>query len=439
MISKKFKKLIGLKFEDFNQFVKSGQIKLQEVRLIPTHKTGDEMALTSIFLSSIKLIKEFRDSVFKEVKLPRTGKPYYFSEIYFPELDNSRFDGLIIIVSKGKIIDAIIFEMKNKNNGIDGSQVQKYIELAKQIGVQKMVTISNEFVANSNLSPVKVKTPRNFSLLHFSWTYILTLGQLLLFKNSDNIKDEDQIEIMKEVLHYMENPVSGVSGYSQMKSGWKITTENIKASKPQKLSDPNLEEAVLSWYEEEKDLALLMSRKLGVLVKPSSKDEKSLKKDISTLCKTNSIKGSLSVKNSVSDIKINSDFKSRSVTVSVKVIPPQDAGTVARVSWINRQLQNCKKKSSHAFEMIENDIWIEANIKYAKSNIKVKLDHLEELKGIDRSKEIQAINVIVVRDFGASFGSSKKFIEKIEELILSYYGGIVQHMTNWNRPAPKIN
>ena len=49
------------KFDVFNDFVNSGNIKLQQSRLIPLLKTGDEQALTSIFLSSLRLVKEFRN------------------------------------------------------------------------------------------------------------------------------------------------------------------------------------------------------------------------------------------------------------------------------------------------------------------------------------------------------------------------------------------
>ena len=74
MIKKKLTKLVGLKFEEFELFVQSGQIKVQPARLIPTLKTGDEMALTSIFLSTLRLVKEYRDELFKEIKLSRNGK-----------------------------------------------------------------------------------------------------------------------------------------------------------------------------------------------------------------------------------------------------------------------------------------------------------------------------------------------------------------------------
>ena len=438
MVKKKFNKLIGLKKEDFDQFVKSGQIQKQSARLIPTLKTGDEMALTSIFLSAVRLVDEYKQNIFKDLKLSRSGKSYYYTEICFPEIDKSRIDGLIITVVSGIIKDAVFFEMKNKNNPIEASQVETYISISKKIGVNKLVTISNQFVADSRMSPANVKVPRNFNLYHFSWTYLLTKGQLLLFKNENIIEDVDQVEIMREALHYFESKVSGVSGYSRMKPGWKELCESVRAQKAIKVSDSYVEDAVLSWYEEEKDLALLLSRKLGVLVKSSSKNKESLKSDIKKLIKENNLNGALSIKNSVSDIKINLDFERRGVSMSVKIIPPLDKGSVAKVSWISRQLESCKKKNEQVFNRLSDYIWVEADIKYARANIKVKLHELDKLKEDTKRIEIQAFHIVIMDGFGANFASVKKFIELMDNMTLNYYEGIVQHMTNWNRPAPKL-
>ena len=172
MIQKKLTKLVGLKKSDFDLFVQSGQIKLQRANLIPTLKTGDEMALTSIFLSTVRLVKEYRDGIFKNIKLSRAGKAYYYTEASFPDISSSRIDGLIIVVTKGIIADAVFFEMKNKNNGIDQQQVENYLSISKSLKVNKLVTVSNEFVADSTHSPVKVKVPRNISLYHF-WLIII--------------------------------------------------------------------------------------------------------------------------------------------------------------------------------------------------------------------------------------------------------------------------
>ena len=60
-MSKQPTKLIGLSFTDFKSLVRDGkEIHLQTARLIPFYKPGDEMALTSIFMSAMRLIKEFR-------------------------------------------------------------------------------------------------------------------------------------------------------------------------------------------------------------------------------------------------------------------------------------------------------------------------------------------------------------------------------------------
>jgi len=439
MIKKSLTKLVGLKKEDFDKYVESGQIQVRPARLIPVFKTGDEMTLTSIFLSTLKLVKEFRDSIFKELKLSRSGRVYYYTEANFKDIDTSRIDGLIIIVIKGVIADAAFFEMKNKNNNLDIEQIQRYINISKKLKVNKLVTVSNEFVTDPTHSPVKIKAQKSVNLFHFSWSYLKTKGQLFLLKNNDlNIQDEDQIEIMKEVLFYFDNPISGVTGYNQMKPSWKELAENIRAQKPLKVNDLYISDAILSWYEEEKDMSLLLSRKLGVLVKSFPKTKDSIKNDIKRIVKDNCINGGISIKNSVSDIKIHIEFERRIVRMSIKVIPPLDKGNVAKISWISKQLDNCKKKTEDLFNKLENDIWLEANIKYAKENLKIKLTKLNELADDAKGKDIQAFQIVLINDFGAKFASQRKFIELIEGMILNYYEGVVQHLKNWNPPAPKL-
>lgn len=444
MLKNKFdgnKKLINLSFEQFNNYRNSAEpsIIAQEARLIPLLKTGDEGALTSIFLSSVRLIKEYRDTIFKELKLSRSGTPYYFTEVTFKDKNKDcRFDGLILIVSKGVIKEAAVFEMKNKTNGIVPAQIEKYIALCKDLGINSIVTVSNEFVSDVSQSPISVKLPKGLSMYHFSWTYLMTMGQLLLFKNEANIQDEDQVEIMKEVLHYLDDPQSGVSGYHSMKSGWKDAVDKISSRMPLKANDQCLIEAVESWHQEEKDMALMLSRKLGVMVKSTPRGKDSCKEDVSRIINHQELQGDLSVKNSVSDIKITLDMEVKSVAMSIKVVPPLDKGTKARISWLAKQLENAKKKSEEVFTKIENDLIIEANVKHAREHVRVKLSDLDTLLEEANGKEIQAFNVVLMSKFGAGFGSNKKFIVLLEQMILDYYAGIVQHMTNWNRPAPQL-
>ena len=432
------KKLVGLKKVDFDQFVESGQIKVRPARLIPALKTGDEMALSSIFITSLKLVKEYRDSFFKQIKLSRSGKVYYYTEAEFEGHDGNEIDGLIIVVIKGVITDAAFLEMKSKNSPIEQDQIERYCAVANDLGVCKMITISNEFVADPSHSPVNIRTKKKLVLYHFSWTFLVTMGQLLLFKNDTNIADEDQVEIMREVLFYFEHPQSGINGYTQMKKGWKDLSEAIYGQTALKGSESIVHDSVLSWYEEEKDIALLLSRKLGVLVKSTPRTKDSIKADIKRLVNENYISSVISIRNAASDIKVIAEFERRAVSMQIKLTPPMNKGNGAKITWLSKQLEKAKNKSEKSFQKLENKIWIEVNIKFAKDNIKLKLADFNDLQELTNGKEIQGFYISVIDGFGKNFGSVKKFVELIEQLILDYYESIVQHMSNWVKPAPKL-
>lgn len=231
---KKLTKLIGLKKTEFDEYINSkdpkikSQINVRPARLIPVLKTGDEMALSSIFLASLRLVKEFRDTIFKEIKFSRNGKLFYYTEVCFPELFKERIDGMVINVVSGKIKDVAFFEMKSSKNPLNREQIERYIKISKSLKVNKLITISNQFVSDSKESPIeKLKVSPSFNLYHFSWTYLLTIAQILLFDNEDNIEDVDQIEIMKEVVEYLEHPKSGLLGNTNMSEGWKEVSDKL--------------------------------------------------------------------------------------------------------------------------------------------------------------------------------------------------------------------
>ena len=75
------------------KFINKGdEINLQAARLIPFYKPGEEMSLTSIFLSALRLIKEFRENISKSINLSRSGKMFVFTEVEFALFDKKRVD-----------------------------------------------------------------------------------------------------------------------------------------------------------------------------------------------------------------------------------------------------------------------------------------------------------------------------------------------------------
>lgn len=421
-------------FSKFNEFVKEGNIRLQNARLIPLLKTGDEQALTSIFLSSLKLIKEFRKKVFSDIKLKNSGKIYYFTEVCFKDIDDgSIFDGVILVVSKGKVVDSAIIEVKNDKNKIDAQQIQRYYDLAKSLGFSKVVTISNEFVSAPDVSVVKINyLSKNTKLFHLSWTYIQTLGQLLLFDNEDDIEDVDQIELMKEVLHYMSDSRSGVNGFNQMSNGWTQVSDDIRNMK--KSNPENLHDAVMSWHQEEIDMKLMLSRHLGIIVTSRNEDPKiKLKNNINKLKTKNYLSTSLSVKGAVSNIDIKAEFERRMLQMSVEITPNLNYKTFeGRLNSLNRQI---KKMDSELL----NHLTITGKVFKSPNPIIETYKDYDNFYNEDfKKKDVRKFVLTVNQSLGGSFKSKKKFVVLIEDLLKDFYEDIVQNLVSYVPPPPTM-
>lgn len=442
-MEKKFTKLIGTSKSAFDQFVMNGDIQLREARLIPILKPGDEMAQTSVFLTSIRLIKEFRKMILSASKIPSNGKIFVYTEVTFPENQDSRIDGLLLVVKGGIIKDAAIFEMKNGHNELEQEQIDRYIKLARSFNIPNLITVSNQFVSDPTQFPINIKFPKSVSVYHFSWSYLLTLAHILLFDNDTNIEDADQVEIMQEVVYYFESSKSGVLGFNRMKPGWKEVIEKINSGTRLKATDSDVEQTIQSWQQEEKDMALILSRKLGVIVNSGEAKYKGnlkarLEDDKKKLINEFSLNSILRVKNAISPIEITAFFKKRSIEMSVKLLAPQDKTIRGQLSWLGRQFQNCEKKSEKLFSKIQSEILVEIRFKGRSNLERVSIESLNTIYPELKDKEVKEFNVIIIKDFGKGFASVSKFVEIIEQMLVDYYRGIIQYLVKWEKPAPKI-
>ena len=442
-MSKKISSLIGMPIDQFLELVKEKEnLSVRTARLIPLINPGDEMALTSIFLSALRLVKEFRDEIFSEVGLSRNGKVYVFTEVSFKELNREQPDGLIIVVGGGKIKDAALLEMKNKNSVLVEEQVQSYLAVAKQYNITKFITVSNQFVSSPTQTPLNIKPPKSVKLYHLSWSYILTKAQILLFKDSPNIEDADQVEIMREVVKYFEHSKSGVTGFTFMKKGWKVVTEKIRSGSAIKKSDSELLEAVSSWIEEERDMALTLSREVGVLVTTGvNKFKTDLKGRIDheakNLLDTKSLTSTLLVKNAASAIKITACFDTRIVQMEVFLSPPDDKTNRGKLSWIRNQLLAAQKRDPNNFDKIASELGLYIYVKRQRVPEKVTLEKLEDAWELFKTVEIKEFGVRQEKSLGRNFEGSQKIVSETESMLLAYYSGIVQYLKPWVKPAPK--
>ena len=443
-MSNKPTKLIGKSFADFKNLVRAGkEIHLQTARLIPFYKPGDEMALTSIFMSAMRLIKEFRKNISQAISLTSSGDIHIFSEIEFLLFDKKRIDGLIIVVRGKKIVDAVLIEVKNKNNELNEKQIMDYALISKAYGVNKLLTISNQFVSFPTQSPIKVRIPKSVSLYHLSWSYILTIAHILLIENDNNIEDEDQVEIMKEVVNYFESQNSGVVGFSQMKQGWTEVVQKTNAGASLKINDQSVDETVSSWLEEERDMALILSRELGLLVRSGKKKYQNdlvarIDYEKRQLIANKGLESILQIDGATSDINVYPNFGRKNIEMSVTLGAPQDRKVRPQITWLKNQIKNCGRKNPELFSTIENELMIDINIKFTRKPMRIPLSELEYVYEKLGSKEIKSFSILQIKYLGRKFESRKLIVKILEEMLIHYYQGIVQYLKKWEKPVPQI-
>ncbi len=441
----KINKVVGLKKADFDSYI-GEDFFIRPARLIPTYPIKSEMNLTSVFLSALRLIKEFRNHFFHDAKIMKGGQVFVYTEIEFPEFKESRIDGLIIIVKSGEIRDAALLEMKNGNANLDQVQIEKYIEIAKKFHIPKVITVSNEFVSEPTQSPMtNIKRKKNVNLFHFSWSNILTFALVLLFKNDINIDDEDQIEIMKEVVAYFENDKAGVCGFNQMKSGWKELVTRIKSGAHILMNDSGVIDTVTSWHQEEKDMALILSRKLGVFVKSGERKFKGdlnarINSDKKRIINEKELISHLKIHDAVSDITIKVMLEKRLVEMSVKINVPMERSTIkGQIGWLEKQLKNCQKKNPESFNSLQDELVIELTIKRSGVRERISYSKMDDIHSRIKNKEIKEFGIVQIKDFKSNFSGTKKFVEILEVMLTEFYGGLVQHLSNPKQKAPALN
>lgn len=436
--------LLGMPINNFLSLVEEKKrISVRRARLIPIYKAGDEMALTSLFLSALRLVKEFRREVFSAVNLSVSGKLHVFTEVNFADYEGAQPDGLILVVGGGKIKDAAILEMKNKDSILDKDQISQYLGVAKQYQIPKLITVSNQFVSIPTQSPLNVKVPKNVNLYHLSWSYILTMAHLLLFEDEKNIEDVDQMEIMKEVVDYLEHKVSGVCGFTMMKPGWKEVVNKIRTRIAIKKDDTGVIDTVSSWLQEERDMALILSRVLGLLVKsgiPRFKHDLSgrINHEIKNLIEKKALSSTLLIAGAASDIIVTAHFESRNIEMSVSLVPPQDKKLRGQIGWLKRQIDTCQRKNRDTFQSISNELCVGVEIKYQSQATRIPLDNFEGVIDDLRGKEIKSFRISLIKDLSRKFESSKGIVKNVESMLLDFYRGVVQHLKKWEMPAPQM-
>lgn len=417
----------------------------EDARLIPVSAaTQREAAAVSALLAVFRIVPSFARLLLGEAGAPISLRSNLtcLTEVVFkvPKHHRNQLprpDGLIIVDTGRRQWTALI-EAKIKNEQLKAQQLEQYLDIAKEKGIDAVITISNQFAPIPEHHPVSVdrRKLKSVGLYHFSWISILSSAQLL--SDSSGIDDREQAMVLQELIRFLKHEKSGVKPFDRMSSSWAELCSRVHNKEPLVKTDPTLEAVITDWYQLCKYLSLSLSTSIGkrvsVAIRGKHKKDASLRLEAhkKRLISTNCLSEVFEIPNAAGDIVLEVDMARRTVSLSMEVSPPQDVQRpTACINWLTRQLKKHGPK----------DVRIGCRWPRKTPNTSIALeDALDDPKDLvpEGIKDLPVtLEVKRVKDTAGRFRGAKTIIEDIETVFSGFYKDIGQHLSPWIPPPPK--
>lgn len=413
-----------------------------KARLIPVvSDSKKEERATSVLLSSFMMVPQFAEAVLTEAgaRIGTRSEIKCYTEIVFKNKDQNKIrpDGLIV-VTRGTKNWSCLVESKIGNNGLDKEQIEAYLDLAKEVGADALITISNQFATIATHHPVSVnKTKiRSVDLFHFSWLSLLSKATIM--SEDKNVDDREQSFALRELVRYLSHPYSGVSPMSAMNPEWKDVCTQIQQGAVLKKSAPEAEATATTWQQLLRYMSLELSMSTSSMVqvvvsRGHAKDPIALlQADVTELITKSNLSGSLSVPNAAASIDICADLTRKVISLSMDVNAPEDKSrATASINWLTRQLKNLSDSG-----LIIRAIWPRRT-----ADTQCSLDEALENPSILVPEGVKdtprAFKVMRVMELGGKFKGQRVFVESSVAAVLIFYHDVGQNLTKWVAPPPK--
>lgn len=410
-------------------------------RLIPV-ATKPELRNTSVTCAMLMAVEEFADALLSALGAPigKRARTQVWVEPVFKSAkntDKTRPDALIV-VDNGRREWRALVEAKAKGVDLDAVQIERYLDIAKEQGVDAIVTISNQFVATPTQSPCDISRQKlkKVALFHWSWSYLKTEAKIQLSKSA--VSDPDQAYMLEEYVRYLEHDAAGVSDFDHMGKEWVEACKLYFAN--QKLDKKSLkgQAVVRDWDELIRCTALRMSRQLetNVTTVLSSKERKDPNSRLETLhesfISSGKLESKLEVPDAASPISVVADLNRRSVAVSMIVDAPRDKKrAAATVTWLLRQLS---KTEDGSIRLISK--WSGRKQDISKELAEVRED-TDALVGENKDQLPRAFEILAVSDLGGKFTQRFNFVPELVCCVTKFYEAVGQYIVPWQAPPPK--
>ncbi|MDA3870478.1 MAG: hypothetical protein PF589_11205 [Gammaproteobacteria bacterium] len=419
------------------EYLSSGEI----ARLIPV-AIKPELRNTCVTGAMLMSVDEFAEALLSPLGAPtgKRAKVQVWIEPVFRSKNNDNKDrpDALIIVDNGRRVWRALVEAKAKNVDLNSGQIERYLDIAKEHGIDAVLTLSNQFVATPTQPPCEInrQSLKKAYLYHWSWSYLKTEAKIQLSKSS--VSDPDQAYMLNEFVRYLEHDSAGISEFDQMGKEWVEACKLYFAKSKFDKCSPLGAAVVSDWDELMRCTALLMSRQLetNVTTVLTAKERKSpsdrLKWLQSSFIQTGVLESRLEVPDAASHISIEADLTRRSVTISMTVDAPRDKKrATATVTWLLKQLA----KTEHGSIMVVAK-W-PGRTQDTCADLSMIREDIDALV-IDRKGQIpRAFEIKSVSDLGGKFTQRRNFVPELVSCVTKYYKAVGQHVVPWQAPPPK--
>lgn len=416
----------------------------ETARLFPVlATTSKEGRTTSIVLACISKIEEFGSELMNSVgkRVGARSKIETYTEIVFKNEKvqvKDRPDGLIVLRNGSNEWRALV-EAKVGAAEVGADQVEKYREIAKEQGIDCVITISNQFATQPEHHPVDDvrKSRSKIPVFHWSWMYILTTADILL--KQDNVTDEDQKLLLNELRRFLTHESAGVKGFDRMPPEWAEINRLVSAGGKIPAKSEEAFVVLDAWHQETRDLSLILSRQTETVVqqklqrKHLTNPAQRTKDELQHLREDGQLKLVLDVPDAAAPVEVVADIARRTIDIGMSLRAPEDkVSSKARVNWLLRQVKTEKL----------DEVFVRMTWPGRSETAQFQLSELIQDPAIcEKDKnglQVTKFHIFIARRLGAKFTQQVNFIKELEEVVPFFYREIGQNLQEWRKPAPKI-
>jgi hypothetical protein len=413
----------------------------QPARLFPVTGIGgadeQERRATSALLAVLKAVQEFGRTLTMRLGAPAGSSIETFIELPL-EYDGKpcRPDGLIRVV-RGKREWTVLVEVKTGHNRLQADQISTYLDVARQMELDGVLTISHEIPTTPGVHPVAVdgRKLRRVQLHHLSWGQIHT--EALIEQFNQSVADPDQAWILSEFIRYLEDPKSGALDFDDMGASW-VTVRDNCARQTLRASDPETLDVVARFDQLISFAGMSLSRRLGVHVRPvlTAKEladqSARLQGQAALVARTGQLKGSLHVPNAAAPVDVLVDLRANRIDCSVTVTAPREGRASTRLNWLLRQMNGAPagvRVQLHA-----------ARIRDGGTSFSLEQIRENPKRALPASNvEVRAFTITLTQPAGTKRGQGKgSFVGSLLTLVDRFYEEVVQALRPWNPSAPRV-